>query len=154
MLYINSMTKPEENIIFLDFDGVIVHAGVSRAGNEMDPACVLRISMAAYLTKAKIAVHSTWVHLDQPDYILGKLKAAGMMMEYLHEDWICKVESQVKTEAISAWLLAHPEVKKYVVVDDEKMGDHPLVQIRDGWLKGGIQNEHIDEIVKVIERPG
>jgi hypothetical protein len=142
------MTKAEENIIFLDFDGVIVHSEMGKKG--MDRVCVLRVNQAAYLTKAKIAVHSTWVYVNSKDSLFDMLKEAGLMVEYLHKDWICYSEMREKPDAISTWLVAHPEVKKYVVVDDEKMGDHPLVQIRDGWLNGGIQNGHIEEIVRVM----
>ena len=137
-----------QNIIFLDFDGIIVHS--DSGPKEMDRACVLRINQAAELTKSKIAIHSTWIYVREAGLVQNLLQAAGLKVEYLHKDFVCISEMGEKPDAISTWLLAHPEVKNYVVLDDELIDGHPQVQILQGWLNGGIQEKHIEEIVKVI----
>jgi hypothetical protein len=140
-------------IIFLDFDGVIAHSRCKTHNGIIDhfsPNCVKRVIRLAEEAGARIVVHSTWVHVDSKEHILERMTEANQYFTaYLHPDWVCN-DSRDKSVAVAIWLLNHPDVKEYLVIDDERIGKHPQVLISAGQFKGGIQDYHVQEGLKIF----
>lgn len=148
-----------EPIIFLDFDGVVSNSKCLKPfldkkgllkGDVLDPACCARINRLISITHAKVVIHSSWVHIDTPGYIITKLREADFNIHSLHEDWICN-NSLDKLAAITGWLIKHDKLmSKFIVIDDDKIGNLPQVQIINGWTLGGIQDNHITLAAKML----
>jgi hypothetical protein len=145
-------------ILFLDLDGVLVHVQHFPSKKEgvivvedFDPKCVDRLNKVIETTGASVVIHSTWIWVDSKEKIFNKLEESGFkFMNKIHRDWAA-LDHRDKHTAIAMWLLKHPEVKEYVVLDDEKIGDHPQVKIFDGWFNKGLQDTHVEELIKALK---
>lgn len=140
------------NILFLDIDGVLVHHSYNPTPgtgllDHMDPKCVKIINDLCKDLGLVVVVHSTWVHVDPPEHIMARLKEAGFELHHLHHDWVCN-STRDKSAAIASWILKHPEATAYLVIDDEKIGTHPQVQVFSGMFTKGIQLHHREKVVQ------
>ena len=141
-------------VIFLDIDGVLVHHGFNpipgKLMDHMDPACVEQLNKAIVATQAKVVIHSTWVYVDKPEHIIQRLIEAGFDITNLHQQWICKSD-RGKSIAISNWLKEHIDVKRYVVIDDERIGQHPQVHIYAGMFKNGLNRSDYSYSLAIVK---
>ncbi len=127
-----STERREGRVIFLDVDGVLNHKGVFRPGNPapLCPEACRRFRLVIEKTGASVVVSSTW-RLGHANGGAGidKLRAHGVL-DHLHGDWRTVeatfevVNGIVRREGnrgweISEWLLRHPEVTEYAIVDDD-----------------------------------
>lgn len=146
-------------VIFLDFDGVIIHNVKMKCTNEegrafraADPLCISLLNILIAATGAKVVISSTWRKHHKIEWIRAMLCRSGfkfpeevisMTPDHTGIEWT----SYLRGNEITAWLKLHPEVTNYVVLDDD--GDNgPIprekwVLIEDGWEKGGVQPDHI-----------
>lgn len=64
-------------------------------------------------------ISSSWSHpiLHDKHHIEGLLKENDMNFQ-LHNDWRTDKEPAKRVEQIALWLSKHPEVKKYIILDD------------------------------------
>jgi hypothetical protein len=70
-------------------------------------------------------------------------------MGNLHPDWICN-STHDKNAAIAGWILKHPGVEKYMVIDDDRIGKHPQAFIYQGMFKGGISKYPTEFMDKML----
>lgn len=110
-------------ILFLDFDGVILHYRTLLASEHMghsnadpDPMLCALIRRACELG-LRIVVSSTWRSMDQP----CRMKLAqGGLLKFLHKDWrTADNGAENRSKEIAEWLAAHPEVTDYRIADDD-----------------------------------
>lgn len=126
------MPKP---IIFLDVDGVLNHRGVFLPRIGPDPLCpeaVRRFIALVKATSAKVVLSSTWRLGGRQTKHYRKLRTAGVL-DTIHKDWRtvdlpCHVESGLiisgaegarRGREIAEWLNRHPEIKDFVILDDD-----------------------------------
>jgi hypothetical protein len=141
-------------ILFIDFDGVIVHSKYEH-GRDVDPACLARVRRICKESGAQVVIHSTWVYLHTPEELKGYVSG---LAEHLHPDFVAKLSAgrgldAGKIEAIQEWLDAHPRVEYYAILEDEMIGDmkkYPIVWIPGGFYRQGIQHHHATIAVRVL----
>jgi hypothetical protein len=120
--------KRPMKVIFLDVDGVLnskaswtvcdvipVKHAPQNKGARLDPLLVGRLRTILEATGAKIVVHSTWRDgLMEP--LVDYLEAHGISeSEIIGRTPLMGWRKHVE---ILAWLSAHPEVTKWIVLDD------------------------------------
>lgn len=129
-----SATAP---IIFLDIDGVLCTANTSnhdvydiqdqliprqRAGHStFDPIAIAYLNRLCETTGARVVVSSSWRNDDDVPHILRRVGFAGTF----HPDWrtpYIKGGHSYRARRgreIAAWLLNHPDITRYVIIDDD-----------------------------------
>ena len=103
-------------VIFLDVDGVLNDWDTSALSKYLwyKKSCIEQLQLLVKNTGAKIVVSSTWKYSDE---LLSKLK--NVLEEYgmfVHD---VTPDLDDKPPEIRAYLEAHPEIEKYVVLDDD-----------------------------------
>lgn len=106
-------------VIFLDFDGVIrVAVSGGWVGPDSFEFCQLRMKVLREVcqkTGAKIVVSSDWRNMENRQEIEGYL--SPYLAEHLHGDWATPITGHRWNE-VAAWLLRHPEVTSYAILED------------------------------------
>lgn len=153
--------------VFLDFDGVL-----NRGKGPGEPDLVARLNTITARTGAVIVVHSSWrwdrtlSHLRYilrswgvtgqvedkcPSALTHTLNEAGMWVAA--GDWNAfRGDIESKDErciAIQRWLNDHPEVTKYVIIDDSDhlghfVGQPEFIQTR---TREGLTDEHVTKAI-------
>lgn len=120
-------------IIFLDIDGVLLTRrtmiATGRNWSAAEPDRVLCQTLIRCCEKGdvRIVVSSTW--RDTPIKCRAKLKEGGLL-NCLHKSWATPLDTQLSPGGIyigvtrgleiSAWLLAHPTITDFRILDDEE----------------------------------
>lgn len=119
-------TFETERVIFLDFDGVI---RVVRDDGGLDLSRAVfcrerieRVRVCCSLLDAKVVVSSDWRTMENRSEIESFL---GPLAGRLHRDWATPIAGKRWSE-VGAWLLSHPEVREYAILEDWK--GHFLVE--------------------------
>jgi Swiss Army Knife RNA repair-like protein len=147
-------------VIFLDIDGVLVTLGSIKRGRsglhaEPEPSCVEALNSILDSTGAKIVVSSTWRFggIAQIRQILKRwgvrAKVIGLtpnLTRQLGAVWV----SSTRGDEIRLWLASHPEVEKFVILDDD--GDmnglsNRLVQTE---FTNGLTSEHAHRAIAML----
>ena len=118
------------NIIFLDIDGVIQSPRYCVAIDEtgwlsaFEPAAMHMVQRLALDAKAQIVISSSW-RIGATDRQLKQLfRCCGFkqIATSFHGDWQTKQIngfSSKRGHEIAEWLSRHPEVERYVILDDD-----------------------------------
>lgn len=133
-------------IVFLDFDGVIVHSG-QKCYRDIDPDCVSILKRFCDKHKAKIVVSSAWrigKTVEELDFILHSygLDKRTVIGKTDHDT--------TRGKEIVNWIKENKYKGKYVVIDDEifDLGLIPsrnIIHVIDGWNRKGLQQKQIEE---------
>ncbi len=156
-------------LVFLDFDGVIVHSKCRKTPQSLhvdcaDRQCIARLKKILDETGAKILIHSTWAYYSSPDELECWMRKYGIGPEYFHPDKVCVIGEQESEEhywdrkkfAIHKFLDAHPEVTHVAVLEDDRIFEledslnSKLVFIPSGWSRGGIQDQQVEEAINLL----
>lgn len=97
----------------------------------MDPIAVAMLNNIALITDAEFVISSSWRELHSKKDI-EQLFELNKLNVQLHEDWATPVNELIditdesivvryanRREEILAWIEKHPEVKKWVAIDDD-----------------------------------
>jgi len=114
------------NVIFLDIDGVL---NCRRTPNPrsfpyvVDSKLLARLKQLLKKSRAKVVLSSTWRY--DP---IGLIAAKHWQVPFI--DVTPDMPHKPRRAEINAWLESHPEVERFVVIDDEDDGldDLPLFQ--------------------------
>lgn len=121
------------------------------------PELIERLNRIVELTDCRIVISSAWRIGHTPREIGGYLTQKG----FRHADKIIGATGQNSEDArggeIQEWLDEHPEVTKYVILDDDTadiIGDyttkkHPHNFVHVSFEKG-LQDEHIRKCVEIL----
>lgn len=140
-------------VIFLDFDNVLHHVKWRNKGLPFDPACTARVSRIIHATQADVVVSSSWrnnrryaTDAERLAHLRGLLDGAGVEGEVI--DFTPIVEP--KARAIGWWLKAHPNVSRYVVLDDDVTACvTPETFIRTSCLTG-VTDEDVAQAIAIL----
>lgn len=150
-------------IIFLDFDGVIIHHDCcfffrrEGEGMQADPACVRWVDVLCRATGAKIVVSSA--HRGPRALTLLRRRLQGWGLKNARRRVVgmtgrFRGDEDARGTEIAEWLRAHPEVEEFVVVDDDPVKREEirprLVHVRDGWFTGGFRYSHARAAAKIL----
>lgn len=122
----------QSKVIFLDVDGVLNDAATSdRAPGGfigLSPGMIGNLKKIVDATSARIVLVSTWKsewsadpaeRTKDGEYLHHSLESVGLHIEDKTEDKIVD-----RGTGIVNWLSAHPEVKHWIVLDDDVFGDY------------------------------
>lgn len=147
-------------IIFLDVDGVLNSAEyyrkVARKKKDWDrfnPRAVKIIKRLVEEFNSKIVISSTWRY-----GLVKELKnelTKSELIKHLHKDWKTPVihpSHNNRGNEIKAWLNIHPEVNKYVIIDDD---ENILEEQKENFIKTdineGMTEEHYYKAREILE---
>lgn len=134
-------------VLFLDVDGVLNSATwfasqPPMAVTEVDATAVRRIQRIVAQTGAKVVLSSSWRH--QPE-LVAQLRAAGVPIDDMTP------RSENRGDEIRAWLLGHPEVTTFAILDDDAdAGDYaPERFVRTYW-RTGMYGKHEKAVLALL----
>ena len=155
-------------VIFLDVDGNLNNE-YSRSrcqgyiGIDDDKVALLKQIVDA--TDAKLVLSSTWRlgynkeghRLEKMgEYLKKKLAKQGLSIYDVTPDF--GRMGYPRGEEILDWLVKHPDVDRYVILDDEEYDFYQIgSEITDFWIQtdyysrqGGLQQEHVDRAIEIL----
>lgn len=105
-------------VIFLDFDGVL--NSMDDMGNyvHLNNSKVLLLQDLVKQTDAEIVISSTWRRGNTLEELKRALWWTGLRSAHKVFD-ITDSNGKLRGEEIQRWLDKHPEVTKYVILDDD-----------------------------------
>lgn len=88
---------------------------------RMDPCAVAMLNKIIEITNAVVVISSSWKGIVDKDGI-EKLFELNGLNATIHEDWYTPMVSfqHRRAEEILAWIEDHPEVDKWIAIDDDK----------------------------------
>lgn len=157
-------------VIFLDIDGVLNHekhymwlmetdepTPLQRVHpySEFNPESCKILNRIIDETNAKIVLSSTW-RLDGIQYMNNIFKHVGIFhklygitpsLAHKYDTTLCRGKE------IDKWLSEHPEVTKYVIIDDDTdMEEHQLpFFIKTDPYKDGLNNEVANKVIEILK---
>lgn len=156
------MTDPASPnmVIFLDIDGPMIptsmflvdpHASIKRS---MPPTTVAVLTELCVRTKAKIVFNTTHSrsipsHGTMDEDIAGALVRHGFDAKHLHaSDRHTRYPDISRDQAVREWLARHPEVTKWVALDDAKFTDDPRLILVDP--DSGLTLRHLELAIEKL----
>ena len=150
-------------VIFLDIDGVLNHEQhykwLHESGeatplqsqypwSELSPVSCKLLKEVIDKTDAKLVVSSSW-RLDG----LAKLNKLFRFFGLPNAIDVTPCLNTARGIEIAAWLDSHPEVDKYVILDDdEDMNEHQLPYfIKTNPYKDGLNEEVKHKAIKILK---
>jgi len=143
-------------VIFLDVDGVlntqdIIHnADRSKHWSEthLDPERIALLDQIVERTGAVCVLSSSWRILVPVDDFEQLLAARGFRGRIIDRTGSCGNRGN----EIRDWLLEHPEVERFAVLDDdsqdmEAVKDHLVLTS----FERGLEPKHVEEVIKRLE---
>lgn len=131
-------------VIFLDIDGVLnCQKTVERFHGfiSVDPLLVKRLNRILKETDAKIVLSSTWRLFEDNKEILEKAN-----IKYID---ITPDFHTTRGEEISDWLSRHPEVERYVILDDDSDMLPNQILFQTTWIDG-LTLKIMHEVIKYL----
>lgn len=151
-----------DKVIFLDVDGVLNDDYTpSRTKTRcvfVDESKILRLKEIVDATQAKIVLSSTWRY-DRKD---PQLNGDFLQLEEALESFGLEFYSFTPVDAIGirrgmeikAWLGSHPEVKRFVILDDELFDfeERGLLEhlVKTDYAYGGLKDNHIEQAITIL----
>lgn len=149
-------------VLFLDIDGVLNHENHYKwlmetdeptplqrvyPYSEFNPVSCQILNRIIEETGCKIVLSSSW-RLDGENRLNSLFKHFGLPKIYS----ITPCLNTARGIEIGAWLAAHPEVTKYVIVDDDSdMEEHQLPYfVKTNPYESGLDNECANKIINVL----
>lgn len=117
----------------------------------LDPVATSMVKRICDETMSKIVVSSTWRNFHTRNGLSGILGASCPGLgNYLHEDHATDDLGDIRGDEIGRWLDAHPNVTKYVILDDSSdMGNHMSHLVRTSAYDG-ISLEDARNAIKIL----
>jgi hypothetical protein len=148
------------HVIFLDFDGVLVtrHSWLVHSAEQAraDPDCVRHLNRITTATQASIVVSSTWRHgktLKGIQEILESWEVAGNvvgMTPVLRRTEGRFSFSATRGQEIHAWLEAHAETKKFVILDDDSDIAPYMHRLVKTDIETGLTEAHVPRAIEML----
>lgn len=152
-------------ILFLDIDGVLnFYEATARCGIyigiEDEKVALLKKIVDA--TEAKIVLSSTWrLGIDNKGHRLEKhvpylkKKLGKYGLEIYDKTPVCGKNSNHRGQEINSWLKSHPEIKEWVVLDDEWFIDFNQYDIAPHLVQtyfygSGLTEDDVEKAIKIL----
>lgn len=128
-----------KNIIFLDIDGVLNSTMGFMMNNEIHiwkPNIDLFYEAVRQIPDCKIVISSSWRSGDKDHFLkfVENMRCKELfepLVQYLHPDYCTDKLWKKRGYEIREWLSRHPEVEKYICIDDDSdfLRGQPLLLI-------------------------
>ena len=153
-------------VIFLDIDGVLVTRNSIKyqylnfpddTSIRFSKNAVRNLNRLIRLTKAKIVISSTWrlFHsLEELQNIFMKQGIKGEIISITSIDRAPVEEDIPRGQKIADWLVQHPEIEKYVIIDDDVQADciqfHPFNCVETSYKRGFSPEDKFSEALAIL----
>ena len=153
-------------VIFLDIDGVLVTRNSIKyqylnfpddTSIRFSKNAVRNLNKLIHLTKAKIVISSTWRLFHSLEELQNIFKKQGIKGEIISITSIDRapVEEDIpRGQKIADWLAQHPEVEKYVIIDDDVQADciqfHPFNCVETSYKRGFSPEDRFNEALVIL----
>lgn len=136
------------DILFMDIDGPMIPQRVYYLSKHVPGAVTVFDPVARDHINALLnARPELWIVISSTWRYRGKAKCAALLQQNgidssrLHPDWATPENQPTRSAEIRAWLDAHPEIRKYVALDDEILTGLNVAQCtaEDGMVFTAIQ---------------
>ena len=154
-------------VIFLDFDGVLNSAasfGYEERFRDRNPemsigpvnetlcnVCTSNFqAILDHFPEVKVVISSTWRTLFTLEWLQNKLASYGIDSSHII-DRTPGSDFGYRGDEIQQWLDAHPEVKTYIVIDDNEIGG-PITKdriVKTSW-NVGLTLPHVLEAIEKL----
>ena len=142
-------------VVFLDVDGVLATWDTIRRDRKkpgpygFDRGCVERLNEILHRSGAQLVLSSTWRIIHSLDEFNAHARSQGVTASVISAT---PSLGTVRGKEIKAWLLEHPEVDKYAIIDDDSDMDDiksHLIHVKNGMEKG-LQDKHVAEALSLL----
>ena len=136
-------------VLFLDVDGVLnslswFAKSPPSSTTEVDAKAVARVQNVLRRTGAQLVLSSSWRHC--PD-LIEKLKAQGLPII----DRTPSINECRRGVEIRAWLVGHPEVTTYAIIDDDAdAGEGHEARFVRTYPKHGMYGKHERQLLEIL----
>ena len=154
-----------DKIVFVDVDGVLNTPRTQRRLNVcsefsfVDTRKVLRLRDIVERTGAQLVLSSTWrFGADPKAFYLEKMAYCELLEEFrrvrcpIWTDITPYLPSAKRWQEINAWLLLHPEVDEYIIIDD--WGEDEFRPMMDRLVRcspmHGLNKERAELAIKML----
>ena len=136
-------------VLFLDIDGVL-NCAKSENFRVLNRAMVARLNTVVAQTGCWVVISSAWGWYDRTERALN---LAGFLYTTRVRGATPRVVGNtIRGVEIGAWLMAHPGVTAFAIVDDgDDMGDLLPALVKTDW-ESGLQGRHVDELIQRLGR--
>lgn len=150
-------------VIFLDIDGVLNSVAYDRertsAQGNIDETRLPLLRRLVEATGARIVLSTSWRrHWDRDperrDWIGRELSETFSLGGLEIFDKTPEIDPRERPSEVRAWLLAHPEVESYVILDDffggwEELSNH-LVKTHPR-VGRGLEDAHVSAAIRILK---
>lgn len=146
------------DVIFLDFDGVLNSRRFRAARPGMiDEKHMTFLRRIVEETGARIVLSTSWrIHWDEsPENRSETGREIDRILEKYGIEIIGKIsDGRDKAHEIRHWLDGHPDVGRYVILDDSPFGWGDLAEhlVQTGGLRDGLDSRTAELAVAVLSR--
>lgn len=144
-----------KSVIFLDVDGVLNNeVYLTRVGryDAFDPESIDQLNRILIETGADIVVSSSWRYMNDVAQFNERFELAGLVPGRVIDVTPMTLSHRPRGFEIAAWLRDHPDVTNWVAVDDDTdMQDLPGDRIVQTTWESGLQREHADQMIAVLQ---
>jgi len=155
-------------VIFLDIDGVLVTRNSVKYQYQNFPddtsirfgkSAVKNLNKLIRRTKAEIVISSTWRLFHSLEDLQNIFKKQGIRGKIISTTSIEKAPVEIdipRGQKITAWLVQHPEVEKYVIIDDDVQADciqfHPNNCVETSYKFGFSPEDKFKEALWILNK--
>lgn len=113
-------------IIFLDIDGPMIPyrcmfmPGQTVPWTVFDPVAVSMLNNLCEEHGWRIVIHSTWIQVMGGQVTRDHCVSQGINPDHFHSLAFCDEREHNRWTRVAKWLEHHPEVTKYVMLDDDE----------------------------------
>lgn len=149
------------NVIFLDIDGVLNSAAYDRertdSDGNIDVSRFVLLKQIVDETNAQIVLSSSWRKHWEPEE--EKCDAVGgELNRSFHAAGLCIADKTPilgsRQEEISSWLDTHPHIANYVILDDAFGGWgelEPHLVRTNSRIGRGLEKRHVDAAINILK---
>lgn len=149
-------------IIFLDIDGVLNSSNWAlrekESGrdpqwslfNNFDLDAIAVLNEVVERTEAKVVISSSWRLFHPLGHIIGLLKKHGFKGEVIDRTPDRTKQPYRRGNEIQDWLDAHPEVQKFVIIDDDSDMEHLMPKLVQTTWQDGLKSHFTTKILEQL----
>jgi len=134
------------NIIFLDFDGVVVTHRTQYL--DLDPVCMTPLQRIVNTTRASIVISSSWRAGRELQEFQTSLERFGLGRSVIGMTPLTNGMSRGRE--IQLWLQQHPEVDSFVILDDDADMDNLIDRLVQTEIETGLTEQDADRAIELL----
>jgi hypothetical protein len=122
----------------------------------LDPKAIARLNRLIEATGAKVVISSSWRYGRTVERLQELLTKRDFVGEVIDKTVDCVLHKELyvadeRGHEIREWLNRHPEVKSFVVLDDDNdMATVADRHIKTSLFRGGLLDEHVDRAIEML----